>query len=59
MEYYDTKGILLCFIIMISIGFILGWGVTQHFYKQEAIDHGFAEHDRITGKWQWIEKGEK
>lgn len=24
--------------------------------KKQAIDHGYAEHDRLTGEWQWLEE---
>lgn len=24
-------------------------------WHKEAIDRGYAEHDPVTGKWQWIE----
>jgi len=28
----------------------------QATYQRRAIERHAAEHDRVTGKWQWIEK---
>lgn len=27
--------------------------------RKEAIEHGYAQHDPITGKWNWKEVAEK
>lgn len=32
---------------------------TAHHYKTEAIKRGYAEHDRQTGEWRWVEPKEK
>ena len=36
-----VMGIALCF--------------SQSSWEQDAIAHGYAEHDAKTGKWHWIE----
>ena len=49
-------------LTMIGIGMVFGMVIGNilannniNEYKKEAIERGFAEHNRQDGKWQWKE----
>ena len=53
------------FYLGLALGFFLGvsvssfmWMVTHRDYRKEAIELNYAMHNPVTGKWEWIEKGE-
>lgn len=54
------------FVIGLLIGLMIGALIgtvtlsqAQPDYRQQAIEHGYAEYNSTTGAWQWIEKAEK
>lgn len=53
----DHLGAGLCagFICGACIGALAGWDTTSVTWEREAIERGYAEHDRMTGEWKWIE----
>lgn len=40
--------------------FVFGAGVqaliVHDKYRTEAIEHGYAQHNKETGEWEWIDK---
>lgn len=52
-------------IMGLTMGIILGilsWAVyvaAAPDYRQQAIEHGYAEYHPQTGEWQWIENERK
>ena len=50
------KGAIITMLVL-----LLSWSLCMVSYlhlRQQAIAHGYAEHDRVTGDWQWIIKEE-
>lgn len=46
---------LACIIAFVLIGVIRD----KTDYRKQAIERGYAEYNKTTGKWQWVEKAEK
>lgn len=42
-------GVVVTFALMASVG------TPTHAWHKEAIDRKYAEYDKTTGAWQWIE----
>ena len=50
------------FIPGFVVGLLIGTGVMflaaeadEEAWQDNAIEHGYAEHDQVTGEWQWKE----
>jgi len=56
---YHARYFLIASIGLL-IGFIFGAGIealTLHDkYRTEAIEHGYAQHNPVTGEWEWKDK---
>ena len=46
-------------ILGFLLGLIIGSAVTASSYREDAILKNFAEHNQLTGEWQWKEPTEK
>jgi len=45
----------LVLIVGLSIGIAAGYCGTKRMYHKQAIERGYAEYNKTTGCWQWIE----
>lgn len=43
-------------IVCLFGGCFIGYDIGKTYYRQQAIERGFAEYDAKTGQWRW--KGE-
>lgn len=53
------KGLFLVIVIVVfsaMAGVFVGNVMTVNYYREEALNRGFAEYNSATGDWQW--KGE-
>jgi len=47
----------ILFIILVVSSWIIGLGMGAEHMQDQAIEHGYAQHNPITGDWEWIKKG--
>jgi hypothetical protein len=52
-----SLGEVLCLFILVFVGWLLGTGLTEKKYRQEAVDHGAAEwvvdnQGHVEFKWK-------
>lgn len=48
--------VLLAFTVLVEVS-LVAYSRYLHFaMMQEAVQHGYAQHNPITGEWEWKEK---
>lgn len=45
----------IIFIIGVVIGSVCGIMYERSYWHEQAVERGYAEHNRQTGDWQWID----
>lgn len=60
MNADEAIGLLVGLLVGAIIAFVLiGVIRDKTDYRKQAIERGYAEYNKTTGKWQWVEKAEK
>lgn len=54
----DVEGFSIAGLIIIAAIFLFGFGfgIGKRNVENQAIEKGYAEYNRKTGEWQWVEK---
>lgn len=54
-DYEEKASIVILILVFVLLMSNLAWGINYKHLKAQAIEHGAAEYNKTTGKWQWIE----
>jgi hypothetical protein len=55
----DDKGILLCGICCIALGMLLGAMCQDKYEEGQAVKHGAARYNPMTGRFEWLDEIDK
>jgi hypothetical protein len=51
--YTVIGGVVILILVIAFVSTVIGscaWNQLRH----EAVEHGYAEYDSVTGNWQWV-----
>ena len=54
MSTEDFVGVLVTIAIFSVVTLLAGVNISQSYYREGAIERGYAEYCQKTGEWAWI-----